>query len=263
MDSKMECNQSRELISASIDDGLDATTATALSLHLAGCDACSRLHEQLQDVHVAINMHAHRYPAPAHLRQRILGAVAEQPPQAVRAHRAMPWVWINLAFGSISTTAFAALLMLYLAVPPAAERLDQEIVASHFRSLMPDHLADVASTDQQTVKPWFNGKLDYSPPVYNLAQVGFTLIGGRMDYIDQRPVSALVYQRGKHVINLYVWPARSTRNSTPMLTSRQGFQLIRWTRDGMQYQAISDLNGPELMQFERLLQGQIEGNVVS
>ncbi|MEC5215461.1 anti-sigma factor RsiW [Actimicrobium sp. GrIS 1.19] len=259
----MDCNQARELISASIDDGLDATTATDLSLHLAGCDGCSRLHEQLQDVHVAINMHAQRYPAPAHLRQRILGTLSEQPPDAPRARRTMPWAWISFAFGAVSSTAFAVMLMLYLLVPPAAERLDQEIVASHFRSLMPDHLADVTSTDPHTVKPWFNGKLDYSPPVYNLAQVGFTLIGGRMDYIDQRPVSALVYQREKHVINLYVWPARTNRNSTPTLTSRQGFQLVRWIRDGMQYRAISDLNGPELMQFERLLQGQIEGNVVS
>jgi anti-sigma factor RsiW len=117
---------------------------------------------------------------------------------------------------------------------------------------MLNHLTDVPSTDQHTVKPWFSGKLDYSPPVRDLAARGFTLTGGRLDYLNGRTVAALVYQRRQHTINLFVWPVEA-RDRNPAVSSRQGFHLVTWRKGGMEYWAISDLNEAELLEFARAL----------
>jgi len=136
--------------------------------------------------------------------------------------------------------------------PPNNEALVQEVISSHVRSLMANHLADVTSTDQHTVKPWFNGKLDYFPRVNDLAGEGFPLVGGRLDYLDGRPVAALVYQRGRHFINLFIWPAKG--GSGEKTFSRQGYNVIYWSSSEMAYWAVSDLNPAELQEFMRLEQ---------
>jgi anti-sigma factor RsiW len=128
-------------------------------------------------------------------------------------------------------------------------------VASHVRSLQPGHLMDVESTDQHTVKPWFNGKIDFSPPVKDFAADGFPLIGGRLDYVDQRPAAALVYQRQKHLINVYVWPEAEKEDTAARVVSKQGYNIVFWQRGGMYFCAVSDLNSAELQQFARMLQG--------
>jgi anti-sigma factor RsiW len=217
-----------------------------------------------------VKTHATRHAAPAHLRNAIGAALRgqaaptpEQPVQpdsrVTRLHKRLDrlrWAWINLGLAGAGIAAFLVTLHLYLAQPSRQDRLEQEIVASHFRSLMPDHLADVASSDRHTVKPWFAGKLDYSPPVVDLAARGFPLLGGRLDYIGQRPVAALAYGRRKHLINVYVWPEAGQGDAPPLATARQGFHLLGWRQDGMRFMAVSDMNAAELAEFGTLLRTQ-------
>ena len=156
--------------------------------------------------------------------------------------------------------AAAAVMVLalvpFLRGPSTDELLTREVVSSHVRSLMATHLADVASSDHHTVKPWFAGKLDFSPPVEDLAKQGYPLVGGRLDYLENRPVAALVYQRQKHFINLFIWPAGSDSHVRAKMGSRQGYDLAYWTKSGMTYWVVSDLNSSELQEFVQLVQNQ-------
>jgi anti-sigma factor RsiW len=135
----------------------------------------------------------------------------------------------------------------------AKDLLVREIVSSHVRSLMASHLTDVPSSDQHTVKPWFQGQLDFSPPVKDLSKEEFVLAGGRVDYISDRPIAALVYEHRKHVINLFIWPSTPDSATSPAALSRQGYHLIHWTEGGLTYWAVSDLNEKELDEFVQLV----------
>ena len=255
----MECTESHSKMSAYADGELDTPAMAQLAQHLARCPDCARASAQLFALRAAVKQQAVGQAAPAFLQQRIRQTLQEEETKntaRVRKWAQLPWAWINFGVASASTAALAVTLALYLSAPSDTERLDQEIVASHFRSLLPNHLADVASSDQHTVKPWFSGKLDFSPPVVDLAQEGYPLVGGRLDYIGQRPVAALAYRRHQHVLNLYVWP--DAAEAPPRASTRQGYHLIRWSRAGMHYQLISDLNGAELQDFERRLTARID-----
>jgi anti-sigma factor RsiW len=253
----MDCKHSQEMMSAYLDAELGAADLRQMEGHLASCAACQGALAELRALQDKIATRATRHAAPEHLKHRIRAALqAERPRQAVGL-RGWPWAWINLGLAGAATAAFAVMLTLYLGQPSANELMDQELVASHFRALMPDHLADVASTDQHTVKPWFAGKLDFSPPVYDLAAQGYTLVGGRLDYLQQRPVAALAYRHRQHIMNLYVWPDAGGRDSAPRAATRQGFHLLRWSQDGMQYSAVSDMNPQDLAEFARLLHDKV------
>jgi len=169
---------------------------------------------------------------------------------------ALLWRWLSigasLAFVSIIILTFVPVLTR----PPKDSLLTQEIISSHVRSLMADHLTDVLSSDQHTVKPWFNGKLDFSPPVKDLSDRGFPLVGGRLDYIGDRSVASLVYKRRQHFINLFIWPSARDSNAGEKMVMHHGYNLIHWTRSGMTYWAVSDLNSGELQEFVRLAQNQ-------
>lgn len=202
----------------------------------------------------------HRDKAPAMLRQRILDDITGRAPTKRRGWasallQALQFRWLPIGSGfAAGVLASAVALQLLGGWPsPSApqESLKKEIVASHVRSMMADHLFDVPSSDQHTVKPWFLGKLDYSPTVRDLAAEGFPLAGGRLDYIDGRPVAVLVYSRGQHVINLYTWPAADARSLPYRPSSRLGFNMVEWTQSGMRFWAVSDLNPGELEQFAR------------
>lgn len=211
-----------------------------------------------------IKAQATRHEAPSALRGRITAALNQADPWLAARPRRPFWAvlrqqWVGMgvafAFGLIASLT----VTLFHAAPREEDRLLQEVVAGHVRLLMVAHLEDVASTDQHTVKPWFSGKLDFSPPVHDLAKEGFPLVGGRLDYLNQRPVAALVYRRQQHTINLFVWPTSSTSQHEMKFLSRQGFNITDWTDSGMQYWAISDLNSAELKTFTQLLRQKFKG----
>ena len=149
------------------------------------------------------------------------------------------------------------MLVPFLRSPRVEDTLTRELISGHVRSLMANHLADVSSSDKHTVKPWFNGKLDFSPPVENLVEQGFPLVGGRLDYLDNRPVAALVYQRKKHFINVFIWPSTQSSETGTKPVTLQGYRLFQWVRSGMTFWAVSDLEESELQEFVRLLQKQV------
>lgn len=253
----MACTHSQDWMSAYLDHELDASATLQLEMHLAACEQCTAALARYRALRADIAQHATQYRAPTHLQHRIATALAGQA-RRERPRAAPPRLhWLSALVAGLGATACAVTLALYLQQPSPADLLDQELVTSHFRSLMPEHLADVVSTDQHTVKPWFAGKLDFSPPVIDLAPQGFPLIGGRLDYLNQRPVAALVYRHRKHILNLYVWPATDAAASTPHAGSRQGFQLLRWRQDHMQYSAVSDMNAEDLRAFAGALREKV------
>jgi len=140
--------------------------------------------------------------------------------------------------------------------PGADEFLATQLIASHVRSLMANHLTDVASSDQHTVKPWLDAKLDFAPPVVDLSSEGFPLVGGRLDYLDNRPVAALVYQRRKHFINLFVWPGETGAARPTMAMSHEGYQLLHWADPDFNYWAVSDVNANDLQTFKQQFEAQ-------
>lgn len=254
----MESKHSQDKLSAYLDAELNAADRRQLEAHLSGCGDCTAALAQLQALRGRVASEAQRHIAPEYLKHRIHAALQAEPrPQRRTTPRAWPWAWINLGLAGAATAAFAVTLTLYLDQPTANERIEQELAASHFRSLMPNHLADVASTDQHTVKPWFTGKLDFSPPVYDLTPQGYALIGGRLDYLQQRAVAALAYRHRQHILNLYIWPDASGRSEAPHAAMRQGFHLLRWSQDGMQYSAVSDINPQDLAQFADMLRQKV------
>ncbi len=183
-----------------------------------------------------------------HIRADLRGPLANPPrPPPRRPSSPGRWLQALALFGAGAATAWA--LALALLVAPLPDATGDAVTDSHVRSLMGSHLADVASTDQHTVKPWFAGKLDFSPPVIDLAADGMPLAGGRLDYVEGHPAAALVYRSGPHVINLFLWPAADGKARSPQLLARRGYNLVHWTQGGMQAWAISDLNASELQAF--------------
>lgn len=195
----------------------------------------------------AIKRHATYHRAPDLLRQRVLNSV--------RASNKPRRNFRPLVGALAASIALAVALSAILVQRSGRDTVEEQIFASHVRSLQVDHLMDVASSDQHTVKPWFAGKLDFSPPVRDLREQGFTLEGGRLDYLDGRSVAALVYRRHQHVINVFVWPQSSApaENSS----AREGYNMLRWSEGGFAFWAISDLNLTELRELARLLQAPV------
>jgi anti-sigma factor (TIGR02949 family) len=245
----MTCQETRQVIEAYADGELDLLRTLELERHLEDCAECRALYDQVQELRSAVRTHAPYFAAPEGFDKRIrtqLRLRREPQPKTVPA-TGLAWRLSALAAAIVGLVVFSAMFVSMLR-RPAGETLAQQVVSSHIRSLMENHLTDVPSSDQHTVKPWFNGKLDFSPPVKDLKAEGFPLTGGRLDYLDARPVAALLYRRRQHTINLFVWPS-SHSDSGPHISTIRGYNLVRWTQSGMTYWAVSDLNSSELNQF--------------
>ncbi len=222
------------LIQADCDGELDIVATARLARHVETCPACARLQSQLHGLSQRIR-DLPRDAAPS----RLAAGFRVAPPR----RRFVP------VFGSFAAgLALAASLMLMVTTgaDPSAE-----LVAGHIRALQPGHLTDVVSTDQHTVKPWFDGRIDYAPDVRDFASAGFPLVGGRLDYMNGRPVAALVYRRAQHPINLFVWPASG--DASPIAGTTKGYNFVRWKSAGMEYVAVSDVEIAELQAMARLM----------
>jgi anti-sigma factor RsiW len=237
------------MLQALLDGELDAANAAALEAHLKTCAGCATQYRLLQALRTRLGEAELSPSAPAHLRRRV-EAMIEAETRKAPARR--PW-WTGVipAWSTAAAMALAAASLLVVQVVPQQASLGDQLVASHVRSLMEDHLIDVATSDRHVVRPWFNGKVDFTPPVVDLADRGFPLAGGRLDYAGERPVAALVYRRRAHVINLFVMPAKAAPLGWRPGASRTSYSVIRWTRGGLDFWAVSDLERGELEQFHQ------------
>jgi anti-sigma factor RsiW len=252
-----------EQLDAALDGELDPARQAAFDEHLRGCRDCAARHERARAAMAAFRAGAAYHRAPAALQTRIgrelRVAVAGGAPAAARPERAP-------GAGRRLVAALAAALIVAVVATDLALRLGAvgegglagQVVDGHVRSLMEHHLSDVVSTDQHTVKPWFNGRLDFSPPVTDFASAGFPLIGGRLDYLDGHPVAALVYKRRLHVINLFLWPDRASGSDESAPLTRRGYQVLHGRAAGFAYWAVSDLNAAELREFARHFRDGLE-----
>ncbi len=250
----MVCKDTQELLHGYIDGELDSFGIQEVERHLEGCEACSEACRRVRALRLLMQTSSLKFQPPAGLRHRIQSAVRSAEQVEGRGWMSGPvlWRWLTVA---LSFASLAAVTWIAFVSPrgPGEDLLAQEVVSSHVRSLMAGHLTDIAASDQHAVKPWFNGKLDFSPVVKDFTAQGFILAGGRLDYLGETPAAAVIYRRRQHVINLFVWPAASGRATGMKTQSRRGYNLIHWTESGMTYWAVSDLNAGELREFARLV----------
>jgi anti-sigma factor RsiW len=241
----MTCDESEALLHALLDDELDAGHARDVEVHVAACSRCAIQLRQFRALHAAMSTTDLRFSAPASLRARV-NAVVPATPYPVPNRRML---LKGFALGSMLSAAVAASLVITVIRPDQDQRILGEVVSAHLRSLQAEHLTDVQTSDQHTVKPWFNGRLDVAPPVVDLAAHGFALVGGRLDYIDGRAVAAIVYRRHSHVINLFVTQGSSFGQGATLKTV-QGFNVKLWSEQGLYFCAVSDINADELQEFK-------------
>jgi mycothiol system anti-sigma-R factor len=273
----MNCERATELMDGYLDGELDAVTNQEIERHLRDCDKCTQAYELQRDLVRAIESSAPYFRAPAELRQSIqsslraqinrqpIGNVSDEKHARVfsRTSERLPmvftpqWSWLALAAAIIAAAIVAVNVVPRWRGNGGDRFLATQLIASHVRSLMASHLTDVESSDQHTVKPWLDTKLDFAPPVFDLTNDGFPLIGGRLDYIENRPVAALVYQRRKHFINLFIWPAESVMTVADKTISHQGYQLVHWIDGDFNYWAVSDVSAADLQAFQQAFEKQL------
>jgi len=258
----VSCKLTQRFVPGYLDSELDLSRTIEMETHLQVCAECAQELERLQALRAALQRGSLAYAAPAALRERIQSSLRASSGTDVQESKIK---WPSLNFWQLAG-AFALLALISISgwqwtarlrAPSSDQQIAAEVFSSHVRSLEGNHLMDVVSTDQHTVKPWFDGKLDFSPPVEDLASDGFPLVGGRLDYLEGRQVAALVYQRRKHFINVFVWPSAAGSSSTQTIEPRQGYNMIRWSRGGFQFWAVSDVSAQDLAEFVRLLETRI------
>jgi anti-sigma factor RsiW len=238
------CAAAREFLGAHFDGELDPNVEFEIRAHVAACESCTSTLDAYQKRRTMLRESELFYQAPATLEARIRKGLSNQ------RRSVPPWQrWGAVAACLLIACGLGQRLLQH----ESLTRAGQQAISAHVRAMITGHVSDVVSTDRHTVKPWYNGRLDFSPPVLDLQAQGFPLVGGRIDYLDGKPVAALVYQRRKHVIDLFVAPGTSPRAEN---TELNGFRSRSWTQDGMSFTAVSDLNESELKTFQSLLQTQ-------
>lgn len=261
----MVCDDNSRLLHGYVDGELDLVRSLEIEEHLKACPDCAQQLWSQQTLRKAFRSSNLYQRAPSGLAVRIRASISQEVareagaalrPKPISMLTAKRKVWNWLA---VAAAILVVALLTWRALPSLKGRgnsdlVAQELVASHIRSLQPGHLFDVQSTDQHTVKPWFDGRLDFSPPVRDLTEEGFPLIGGRLDYIDHRAVAALVYQRRQHLINVFIWPADKQTDNNLQSESSQGYNMVFWERNSMYLCAVSDLSTGELQQFAQLME---------
>jgi anti-sigma factor RsiW len=255
----VSCGALGDKLTGYLDRELDERATGEVEAHLRQCVTCSTQLERERRVRDAVQAHLTPLRAPERLRNNVRAMLRAQ---VKRPQRRQTWLQTWAAAAAALILGVAGGWQLAIRHTPGAIDSDlvTEVVAGHVRSLQGAHLTDIASSEHHTVKPWFAGKLDFSPPVPDFTTQGFPLIGGRLDYLGERQVAALVYRRRQHVINLFVWPSRDS-NALPAAASRRGYHMVHGAADGMTYWAISDLNEAELSQFAQLVAADLGHNV--
>lgn len=254
----MNCERTREMLGAHLDGELDAVNDRDLQLHLRECADCLSAASNAESLRNIVRQAAPYHRAPAGLESRIRASLrgqpsrqAQQAPAPEPSPRRVSWFWQwTTAAATVAAVVVAVWIGSALTARRAAgEFLAEEIVSAHVRSLQGAHLTDVQSSDQHTVKPWFDGKVDFAPPVRDLAADGFPLLGGRLDYVAGHPAAALVFQHNKHFINVFVWPAAAGAAPPADVLGRRGYNLVSWRQGDLTFCAVSDLNRAELESF--------------
>jgi anti-sigma factor RsiW len=248
----MNCDESQVLLHGYLDGELDSSGSMAFEAHLASCKDCRKEFQKYKDLGVAVRNTAEYFTAPQELRSTIVSQLRPSLSKAAwRSSRSPVW---QVLVGAVAALLIATVgLNTMLAHRSAENLIAQEVVASHARSLMANHLFDVVSTDRHTVKPWLDRNLDFAPTVVDFAKQDFALSGGRLDYLDHHQVAALVYRHRQHIVNVFIWPAGNGGDSAPHWITQQGYNLVQWTESGMNYWVISDADRSGLNDFVGLL----------
>ena len=261
----MSCQDAENQLHAYLDAELDSVRSLEFEEHLKACPACFRAHQEYQSLRRVMASRSLYFKVPRGLERKVRSAVRDAAANET-SRSAWRWTWNWKPRAWLAPFAAAALvtvvtLHLWTQHWKEDERV-REILSAHVRSLMVDHLTDVASSDQHTVKPWFTGKLNFSPIVIDPKAEGFPLTGGRLDYVADSPVAAVVYQRRKHYINLFISPANQTATTKEELLTRHGYNLLHWLHEGMEYWAVSDVNKGDLQQFVQLVRREAPAEIV-
>jgi anti-sigma factor RsiW len=267
----MNCDQTRMLLHPYLDGELDVVESLRIVEHLRECTACEHEQTQLQELSKLLARAELRRPAPSALEERIRSAItkSERPQQLADGlfddgHLTQRrWRRFSIIAGTVAALALVAVLGFWASRANWRGASSQELLASdvteaHIRSLMANHLLDVPSSDRHTVKPWFIGKLDFAPPVVDLGDRGFTLAGGRLDVLELQPVAAMVYRRGQHVINVFVWPSADSGPTQMAELTRRGYSMLHWTAAGRVCWVVSDLNAADLHEFATIFRQRLE-----
>jgi anti-sigma factor RsiW len=250
---KMDCKQSKILLDAFVDNELDIANSMEVERHLNDCDGCKADYRNLQTLRNVFKDESLYFTPPQGLKEKIARSIKDSQPQRISIRsRVLSWQGASAVLAL--TNIILVLTVLFRGTPSEEEQVTEQIVNNHMRSLVPNHLTDVQNSDQHTVKPWFNGKIDFSPPVVDLSSQGFNLVGGRLDYISGQPVAVIVYQRKSHFINMFFWFSDRKEDVSKKVSVTRGYNLIHWTKGNRNYWAVSDINLTELDEFASRIQ---------